>query len=91
MIFFQFPEKLPLDKQVSRVPVSMKGKEKVGSSSSSKEDASKKHFNSLKDLPDGRMGKMLVYKSGAIKFKLGDTIFDVSFTYLKRRISTRMH
>lgn len=24
------------------------------------------------------MGKMLVYKSGAVKFKLGDTLFDVS-------------
>ncbi|XP_024961846.1 uncharacterized protein LOC112502221 isoform X1 [Cynara cardunculus var. scolymus] len=32
----------------------------------------------LKELPDGFMGKMLVYESGAIKFKLGDTTFDVS-------------
>lgn len=33
---------------------------------------------SLDDLPAGFMGKMLVYKSGAIKMKLGDAIFDVS-------------
>lgn len=32
----------------------------------------------LNDLPSGFMGKMLVYRSGAIKLKLGDTIYDVS-------------
>lgn len=76
MIFFQFPEKLPFNKQTYQVPVSSKGKEKVKSSSSLKQETSNK-FATLKDLPDGHMGKMLVYKSGAIKFKLGDTIFNV--------------
>lgn len=33
---------------------------------------------SLGDLPAGFMGKMLVYRSGAIKMKLGDTLYDVS-------------
>lgn len=32
----------------------------------------------LNELPSGFMGKMLVYKSGAIKLKLGDTLYDVS-------------
>ncbi|KAE9601595.1 hypothetical protein Lal_00040734 [Lupinus albus] len=32
----------------------------------------------LKELPSGIMGKMLVYKSGKIKMKLGDTLYDVS-------------
>ncbi|XP_058082351.1 DNA-directed RNA polymerase III subunit rpc4-like [Magnolia sinica] len=32
----------------------------------------------LEELPAGFMGKMLVYKSGAVKMKLGDTLFDVS-------------
>ncbi|KAK9078013.1 hypothetical protein SSX86_002070 [Deinandra increscens subsp. villosa] len=73
MILFRFPDQLPLD----RAPVSLKGKEKAMSSSSLKEDASNKRSD-LKDLPNGCMGKMLVYKSGAIKLKLGDTIFDVS-------------
>ncbi|KAH1267725.1 hypothetical protein HKD37_01G002835 [Glycine soja] len=31
----------------------------------------------LKDLPRGYMGKMLVYKSGAINLKLGESLFDV--------------
>ncbi|XP_076883853.1 uncharacterized protein LOC143532793 [Bidens hawaiensis] len=73
IILFKFPDQLPVD----QVPVSTKGKEKVGSSSSLQEDGSNKRV-SLKDLPNGRIGKMLVYKSGAIKLKLGDTIFDVS-------------
>ncbi|RDX86711.1 DNA-directed RNA polymerase III subunit RPC4, partial [Mucuna pruriens] len=32
----------------------------------------------LNELPPGFMGKMLVYKSGAIKLKLGNTLYDVS-------------
>jgi len=32
----------------------------------------------LRDLQAGAMGKMVVYKSGAVKFKLGDTLYDVS-------------
>jgi len=30
------------------------------------------------DLPGGYLGKMVVYKSGAIKMKLGETLYDVS-------------
>ncbi|KAL0304095.1 UNVERIFIED_CONTAM: DNA-directed RNA polymerase III subunit RPC4 [Sesamum radiatum] len=33
---------------------------------------------SLEELPEGYMGKMLVYKSGAVKLKLGDILYDVS-------------
>ncbi|KAK4431666.1 DNA-directed RNA polymerase III subunit RPC4 [Sesamum alatum] len=33
---------------------------------------------SLEELPEGCMGKMLVYKSGAVKLKLGDILYDVS-------------
>uniref|UniRef100_A0A7C9DF58 DNA-directed RNA polymerase III subunit RPC4 n=1 Tax=Opuntia streptacantha TaxID=393608 RepID=A0A7C9DF58_OPUST len=32
----------------------------------------------LRDLQAGAMGKMVVYKSGAVKFKLGDTLYDVT-------------
>lgn len=35
----------------------------------------------LEELPSGFMGKMLVYKSGAVKLKLGDTLYDVSTCY----------
>ncbi|BFG39634.1 hypothetical protein CerSpe_259080 [Prunus speciosa] len=33
---------------------------------------------SLSELPAGFMGKMLVYRSGAVKMKMGDSLFDVS-------------
>lgn len=32
----------------------------------------------LNELPAGFVGKMLVYRSGAIKLKIGDTLYDVS-------------
>jgi DNA-directed RNA polymerase III subunit RPC4 len=32
----------------------------------------------LKALPEGYMGKLLVYKSGAVKMKLGEVLYDVS-------------
>lgn len=32
----------------------------------------------LDELPAGYMGKMLVYRSGAVKLKIGDTLYDVS-------------
>lgn len=32
----------------------------------------------LKDLPSGFIGKLLVYKSGKVKMKIGDALFDVS-------------
>ncbi|KAI3519573.1 hypothetical protein L1887_08783 [Cichorium endivia] len=77
MILFKFPQKLPLDKQTKPVPVNAKGKEKVNSSSFKERDPSNRSSD-LNELPNGHVGKMLVYKSGAIKFKLGDVLFDVS-------------
>ncbi|XP_052107539.1 uncharacterized protein LOC127740543 [Arachis duranensis] len=51
-----------------------------GSESSSKPQGSMKKVKpcKLNELPPGLMGKMPVYKSGAIKLKLGDTLYDVS-------------
>ncbi|KAK9178540.1 hypothetical protein WN943_027732 [Citrus x changshan-huyou] len=73
LFFFQLPKKLPLDKQ----PASTKGKEKAESSKPLGRTDAPKDLD-LSKLPGGYMGKMLVYKSGAVKFKLGDTLFDVS-------------
>ncbi|KAL4575966.1 hypothetical protein LXL04_012058 [Taraxacum kok-saghyz] len=71
VILFKFPQKLPLNNtQTKRLPISAKGKEK--------ENTSHKFVSGLNGLPNGHVGKMLVYKSGKIKFKLGDVIFDVS-------------
>ncbi|XP_004514516.1 uncharacterized protein [Cicer arietinum] len=65
MLFFKLPVVLPF----------IKGEEKSGTS---KVAANTKKGTNLLELPGGYMGKMLVYKSGAVKIKLGETLFDVS-------------
>ncbi|KAL5718673.1 hypothetical protein ACHQM5_011551 [Ranunculus cassubicifolius] len=66
MLFLQLPASFPLLKR----PSSVKGKETVNSMT--------KVGHGLNELPAGLMGKMLVYKSGAVKMKLGNIIYDVS-------------
>ena len=74
MLFVQLPPTLPLFKRST----SAKGKEKVGSSTPSEKVGAAKKGGGLEELSEGYMGKMLVYKSGAVKFKLGDALYDVS-------------
>ncbi|CAL5364177.1 unnamed protein product [Camellia sinensis] len=57
---------------------SVKGKETVGSSMPLETSNASMMGCSLNELPGGYMGKMFVYKSGAIKWKLGEVIHDVS-------------
>lgn len=94
MFFFQFPAELPLSKRSTSVKrkeivevsakgkeiveISAKGKEMVENSASKGVVGSSKKGCSLEELTKGHMGKMLVYKSGAIKLKLGETLYDVS-------------
>ncbi|KAI5006936.1 hypothetical protein ZWY2020_046884 [Hordeum vulgare] len=68
MFLFQLPKSLPLLRTPSIV-VHRNGKAIV--------KEVKEGYN-LNDLPGGYMGKMLVYKSGKVKMKLGDAMFDVS-------------
>ncbi|KAH6764444.1 hypothetical protein C2S52_013393 [Perilla frutescens var. hirtella] len=82
MLVFMFPSNLPLGGQSTNAhrrgtngnSNGIKGKEIVGSSSG----YPLKKDDSLEELPEGYMGKMLVYKSGAVKLKLGDIMYDVS-------------
>ncbi|XWS51582.1 hypothetical protein CRYUN_Cryun12cG0189100 [Craigia yunnanensis] len=74
MFFFQLPNKLPILKRSA----STKGKEKAENSVSSERFGALKKGCQLEELPAGYMGKMLVYKSGAVKMKLGETLYDVS-------------
>lgn len=73
MFFFQLPPRLPTIKKSAN----MKGRERTDTSSSSKSSSSIADCN-LEDLPEGYMGKLLVYKSGKIRLKLGETFYDVS-------------
>lgn len=38
-------------------------------------------LGNVSELPEGYMGKLIVYRSGAMKMKLGDTLFDVSVVF----------
>ncbi|XP_031109976.1 uncharacterized protein LOC116014117 isoform X1 [Ipomoea triloba] len=65
-------------KEVVEVPSSAKGKEKVENPTVLRRRSSPNKGCSLEELPGGYMGKMLVYKSGAVKLKLGNILYDVS-------------
>ncbi|KAI8564559.1 hypothetical protein RHMOL_Rhmol03G0190500 [Rhododendron molle] len=92
MLFLQFPPNLPLPKRSAGADgneskgasASAKGKEiagkskSIGSTGASAAIKGKEMTSSLEGLPGGYMGKMLVYKSGTIKWKLGDVVYDVS-------------
>ncbi|XP_019192068.1 PREDICTED: uncharacterized protein LOC109186516 [Ipomoea nil] len=66
-------------KEVIEVPTSAKGKEKVENPPTVlRRRSSPKKGCSLEELPGGYMGKMLVYKSGGVKLKLGNILYDVS-------------
>ncbi|XP_023744364.1 uncharacterized protein LOC111892546 isoform X1 [Lactuca sativa] len=64
LIFFQLPATMPIPNQ----SVKTEGKPLKNASKAS----------SLNEVPAGSMGKMLVYKSGVVKLKLGDHLFNVS-------------
>ncbi|CAL4953322.1 unnamed protein product [Urochloa decumbens] len=68
MFLFQLPKSLPLPRRSSNI-VERKGK------ATGKEV---KEGSNLQQLPQGYLGKMLVYKSGKIKMKLGDVMFGVN-------------
>ncbi|XP_021912397.1 uncharacterized protein LOC110826110 isoform X1 [Carica papaya] len=74
MLFLQLPPTLPLLKR----PAKANGHEVGDSSRPSGGARTTEKTCGLDDLPAGLMGKMLVYKSGAVKLKLGDTLYDVN-------------
>ena len=77
MFLIKLPPKLPMVIQSTTdggKEVNPKSKPPGGSKKVEK-------FCELKDLPSGFMGKMLVYKSGKIKLKLGNTLYDVSMLH----------
>ncbi|KAH7519270.1 uncharacterized protein LOC107424091 isoform X2 [Ziziphus jujuba] len=74
MFFVQLPPTIPSIKQ-SNIADS---KEATESSQPPGSASNKQKSRALGELPEGFMGKMLVYRSGAIKLKLGDTLYDVS-------------
>ncbi|KAK6248767.1 hypothetical protein QUC31_020332 [Theobroma cacao] len=74
MFFLQLPPTLPMIKQSGTTA----GLEVDSSSKPAARVGSVKKTCGLEELPAGLMGKMLVHKSGAVKLKLGDTLYDVT-------------
>lgn len=80
MFFLHLPPSVPMMKRLS----SSSGGGEIGESSnpnSSDLTGDTEKICGLSDMPAGFMGKMLVYRSGAIKLKLGNTLYDVSSFY----------
>lgn len=73
MIFFQLPAMLPLSKPDMGDSSSRGAKKDTGASSS----RGAKKGCKLRELSAGYMGKLLVYKSGKVKMKFGENLFDV--------------
>ncbi|KAF5748436.1 DNA-directed RNA polymerase III subunit rpc4 [Tripterygium wilfordii] len=72
--FLQLPPTLPMLKRSATTD----GHGAKDSSGQPGRPRAKAKGSGLDDLTAGFMGKMLVYRSGAVKLKLGDTLYDVS-------------
>ncbi|KAF4362422.1 hypothetical protein F8388_012214 [Cannabis sativa] len=74
MLFLQLPPTMPLMKQL----VTNDGQPVNESSRAPMAANTVKKSCALNEIPAGLVGKLLVYRSGAIKLKIGDTLYDVS-------------
>ncbi|XP_027068810.2 uncharacterized protein [Coffea arabica] len=74
MLFLQLPASMPMIKQLPNTA----GSEMADTSKPTKSGELLQKSCSLDELPAGFMGKILVYRSGAVKLKLGDNLYDVS-------------
>ncbi|WOL10168.1 hypothetical protein Cni_G18922 [Canna indica] len=70
MLFFQFPANLPL---LKRPAAATDNKDTVA-----KIDRASKKASKFEELQAGFMGKIMIYRSGKIKMKLGDAVYDIS-------------
>lgn len=70
LLFFQLPAQLPVQR-VSEIPP---GGRNTDDPSASNPDDGK--GGGLASLPEGYMGKLVVYKSGKVKLRLGDVLLD---------------
>ena len=74
MLFLQLPASMPMIKQLPNTA----GSEMADGSKPTKSGELSQNACSLDELPAGFMGKILFYRSGAVKLKLDDNLCDVS-------------
>ncbi|WVZ85989.1 hypothetical protein U9M48_032841 [Paspalum notatum var. saurae] len=72
LLFFQLPSSLPLPMQPQSVAEPNKGSEERREGTR----LTSRHGSNLNELPKGYLGKILVYKSGKVKMKIGEALFD---------------
>jgi len=82
LLFFQFPTSLPLPRETDPA-AETETNTIVNGNVKSMGNYRKRMLDSgnacnLKELSGGLMGKILIYKSGKVKMKLGDVLFDVA-------------
>uniref|UniRef100_A0A7N0TG50 RNA polymerase III RPC4 n=1 Tax=Kalanchoe fedtschenkoi TaxID=63787 RepID=A0A7N0TG50_KALFE len=73
-LILQLPVNMPMERQMVNTEV----KEASEESKPRRPLRPRQKFCHLNELPAGCMGKMMVYNSGAVKLKLGDTLYNVS-------------
>ncbi|KAL3647056.1 hypothetical protein CASFOL_008024 [Castilleja foliolosa] len=78
MFFFQLPTNMPTVNLSANAEGNESDKITNPSNGTAKGTGASRKPCNLEALPAGLMGKMLVYKSGAVKLKLGEMIYDVS-------------
>ncbi|XP_022933797.1 DNA-directed RNA polymerase III subunit RPC4-like [Cucurbita moschata] len=74
IFFLQLPPMVPVTEQSSTA----EGMEAANSLEQNKVSQPPQKTCSLNEFPSGSMGKLLVYRSGAVKLKLGNIVYDVS-------------
>jgi len=78
LLFFQFPKTLPLPRQAYADADTNMNMNTKSMGDNRKRQLDSIHGCALKELPGGFKGKLLVFKSGKVKMRLGDLLFDVS-------------
>ena len=78
IFFLQLPPMVPVTEQSSTA----EGMEAANSLEQNKGSQPPQKTCTLNEFPSGSMGKLLVYRSGAVKLKLGNIVYDVSIVLL---------
>jgi len=78
LLFFQFPKTLPLPRQAYADADTNMNMNTKSMGDNRKRQLDSIHGCALKELPGGFMGKLLVFKSGKVKMRLGDLLLNES-------------
>ena len=80
LLFFQLPSILPQFEKVNHEPVEITDSKDKQLPPAAKKSTLESAMGSLSlgDMPQGQVGSLVVYKSGKMKLKIGDVLFDIT-------------